>query len=195
MNNPFWDAMVRSRACAYTAASKFEKAHVGRQPVWCFDRFGQSMTRLPDGRHVEIGGEHEDYYDPDFCIYNDVVVYHTNGTFDIFGYPEADFPPTDFHSASYIAPYIYIIGCLGYPHQRRPGETPIYRLHCEFWTLERIDATGDSPGWIHRHQAKVINGDRIQIEGGKNDCGDQTELLENNRTYIFDPAERSWRIC
>jgi len=27
-------------------------------------------NQLPDGRLVSVGGEHEDYYDPDFCIYN-----------------------------------------------------------------------------------------------------------------------------
>jgi hypothetical protein len=33
-------------------------------------RFGQSLTLLPDCRAVQIGGEHEDWYDADFCIYN-----------------------------------------------------------------------------------------------------------------------------
>ena len=35
---------------------------------------GRSTVWLPDGRVVLIAGEHEDSYDPDFCIYNDVVV-------------------------------------------------------------------------------------------------------------------------
>lgn len=39
-------------------------------PVRCFQRFGSTVTVLPDGRLVHIGGEHEDEYDPDFCIYN-----------------------------------------------------------------------------------------------------------------------------
>lgn len=43
-------------------------------PTWCFDRFGRSTAWLPDGRVVLIAGEHKDSYDPDFCIYNDVVV-------------------------------------------------------------------------------------------------------------------------
>jgi hypothetical protein len=36
-------------------------------------RFGQSLTFLPDGRAVQIGGEHVDFYYPVFCIYNDVL--------------------------------------------------------------------------------------------------------------------------
>ena len=72
-------------------------------PVWCFDRFGQSMTILPDGRRIFIAGEHEDWYDPDFFIYNDVVVISTNGDIEhIFGYPIEVFPPTDFHAAAYV---------------------------------------------------------------------------------------------
>jgi len=43
-------------------------------PTWCFDRFGRSTTWLPNGRVVLIAGEHEDSYDPDFCIYNYVVL-------------------------------------------------------------------------------------------------------------------------
>ena len=51
-------------------------------PIWTFDRMGRTETELPDGRVVCVGGEHEDFYDPDFCIYNDVVIYHGDGTFD-----------------------------------------------------------------------------------------------------------------
>ncbi|KAJ4289991.1 hypothetical protein N0V88_006792 [Collariella sp. IMI 366227] len=45
-----------------------------QRPLFCFQRFGRTETRLPDGRIVYIAGEHEDFYDPDFYIYNDVVV-------------------------------------------------------------------------------------------------------------------------
>jgi hypothetical protein len=44
-------------------------------PVFCFRRFGRTETKLPNGRIVYIGGEHEDIYDPDLNIYNDVVVF------------------------------------------------------------------------------------------------------------------------
>jgi hypothetical protein len=41
-----------------------------------------SLTLLPDGRAIQIGGEHEDYYDPDFCIYNDVFVHEPDRSID-----------------------------------------------------------------------------------------------------------------
>ena len=45
-----------------------------RDPVWYFDRMGQTVTELPDGRIIFVGGEHEDGYDPDFCIYNGKLI-------------------------------------------------------------------------------------------------------------------------
>lgn len=115
MDIPFWRAMLR---CGWSAASArmlfdgVEGRREERDPVWCYRRFGKSITRLPDGRTLEIGGEHEDFYDPDFCIYNDVFVHEGKGGFEIFGYPEEVFPPTDFHSASLVGSWIYIIGCI-----------------------------------------------------------------------------------
>lgn len=194
MNNPFWEAMVRTRASAYTGAMKFENRSFDNGPVWCFQRYGHSLTRLADGRYVEIGGEHEDHYDPDFCIYNDVVVHHGDGTFDIFGYPETDFPTTDFHSATLVPPYIYIIGNLGYPAQRRPGETPVYRLHCGSWRIEKVQTTGEMPGWIHRHKAQAISNHQIRISGGKIDDGSANALVDNTQNYILNLADFSWRV-
>ncbi len=54
-------------------------------PVWTFDRMGQTRTELPDGRLVCVAGEHEDYYDPDFHIYNDVVVFAPGGGVEVYG--------------------------------------------------------------------------------------------------------------
>jgi hypothetical protein len=45
-------------------------------PVWCSDRIFGTETTLSDGQVVQIGGEYEDEYDPDFVVYNDVIVYH-----------------------------------------------------------------------------------------------------------------------
>lgn len=192
MNNSFWEAMVCTRNSAYGAKSKFGESHFEEFPIWCFNRFGQSLTRLPDGRMVEIAGEHEDHYDPDFCIYNDVVVHHGDGTFDIFGYPEADFPTTDFHSATWVAPYVYIIGNLGYPQQRQAGETPVFRLQCVTWKIERVPTTGEKPGWIHRHQARLLEGNRIRISGGELFDDSNNALLDNTQNFILNLTSRRW---
>ena len=104
MNNPVWEWLVRSKLSAYQATQRLRgPSALKAGPGWCFDRFGQSSTKLPDGRVVLIAGEHEDAYDPDFYIYNDVVVQHPDGSLDIYGYPRDEFPPTDFHSATLVS--------------------------------------------------------------------------------------------
>lgn len=75
MNKPFWVFQVGPDGVpAWRARTTFGNAEDpladSEDPVWCFTRFGATRTRLPDGRIVCIGGEHEDVYDPDFCIYN-----------------------------------------------------------------------------------------------------------------------------
>jgi hypothetical protein len=57
-------------------------------PIWTFERYGATRTGLGDGRAICVGGEHEDYYDPDFHIYNDVVVLGPLNEIEIYGYPK-----------------------------------------------------------------------------------------------------------
>src|SRR4051812_11149947 len=72
--NPVWEWLVRTRVNAFLAADHFEEPDAyDAGPGWCFTRFGRTSTQLPDGRVVKISGEHEDHYDPDFFIYNDVT--------------------------------------------------------------------------------------------------------------------------
>lgn len=199
MNNPFWEAMVRSRDYAWAAAQKFGEEICGRPPVWCFRRFGQSLTRLPDGRLVEIGGEHEDFYDPDFCIYNDVVVHRGDGEFDIFGYPQELFPPTDFHAAALVDESIYIIGGLRYAGQRVEGRTTVFRLCLRSMAIEPWEFEGEGPGWIQRARARVIGsgeGDgegRIQLSGGEVLRGGS--FVPSDQTWLLDVNDRCWRMC
>lgn len=73
IDKPFWKNMVRSGRGGFGARMSFddpEDPFADGRPVWCFERYGATRTKLPDGRIVCIGGEHEDSYDPDFCIYN-----------------------------------------------------------------------------------------------------------------------------
>jgi hypothetical protein len=77
------------------------------------------IPELPPGRVIEIPGEHEGFYDTNFCIFNDVIVHRGDGSFDIYGCPLDIFPPTDFHTATLVGNSIYIIGSLGYRGARR----------------------------------------------------------------------------
>ena len=195
IDEPFWESMIRSGISAYAASELLdrENARRDRAPVWCAQRFGQTLTLLPDGRAVQIAGEHEDHYDPDFCIYNDVFVHGADGSITIYGYPEAIFPPTDFHTATLIGDHLYIIGSLGYHGTRRVGETPIHRLDVRTFRMDRLVASGEAPGWIYEHRATLISPIEIRVSGGKIMRAIDAVDSENTETFVLNVERLMWR--
>jgi len=196
MNEPFWHAMIRAGVSAYAAIDFFdERSTTERQPVWCAERYGQSITFLNDGRIVQIGGEHEDSYDPDFCIYNDVFVHHADGRIDIYGYAADTFPPTDFHTATLIGRHIFVIGSLGYAGTRVYGYTPVYRLDIDTFAMDRIDCSGTAPGWIHGHAARTLSPTEIEITSGQiiTSVDGKEEANINDKVFVIDVERRVWR--
>lgn len=189
-NIPFWRAMVRARAQAYDAPALFQSELTGSRPIWCYSRFGQSITELPDGRVVEVGGEHEDCYDPDFCIYNDVVVYDGGGDFLIYGYPRKLFPPTDFHTATLVYDWIYLIGSLGYGEDRRVGQVQVLRLSTLDFHIESVATTGDGPGWISRHRARFEAPRSICVWGGR--VSTEDDYVVQDVSYRLDLDSLNW---
>lgn len=198
MSDPFWLAMLRSGVTGYAAADRFGLTHAWNdhaQPVWCAQRFGQSLTFLPDGRIVQVGGEHEDGYDPDFCIYNDVFVHEPDGSLRIYGYPEAEFPPTDFHTATQVGDQLWLIGSLGYAGSRRYGETQVHCLDLHSFRISRVSTTGQNPGWIYRHRAELHSPTRIRIHGGEvaSRQGDAETYVSNAAVFELDLRRASWQ--
>lgn len=198
MDFPFWMDMIRTGVPTYAPRKKYgDPAFTERGAVWCYDRFGTTLTPLPDGRYVQIAGEHEDHYDPDFFIYNDVVIHDGHGNFQIYGYPKEVFPPTDFHTATLCGDFIYIIGCLGYFKQRRTGFTPVYRLAIDTWQIEFLPTTGEMPSWIHDHSARYeVKRNAICIQGGKvyttSDDG-EINRTPNAHRFELDLDQLRWR--
>ena len=195
MNNPVWEWLIKSRLSAYAANQKFnDSSALDAGPGWCFDRFGQSSTTLPDGRTILIAGEHEDYYDRDFNIFNDLVIRHPDGEIDIYGYPVEAFPPTDFHSATLTGNNIIIIGNLGYPEQRKPGKTQVLILNLATLSISSVQTCGSSPGWIHGHKATLGGSeDSILVRGGKIDPGgENASLVENIDDWRLRVAGWRW---
>jgi len=161
--------------------------------MWCFDRFGKSETMLPDGRVIHIGGEHEDYYDPDFLIYNDVTVIDPDGAIEIRGYASEVFPPTDFHSATLADNSIFIVGCLGYPDQRVAGQTPVFRFALDTMAITPVETSGEAPGWVQRHSATLSDDGRaIIVRGGEVWLGDKRTMRENIDAWSLDIASGRW---
>jgi hypothetical protein len=164
-------------------------------PIWTFDRMGATRTELPDGRVVCVGGEHEDSYDPDFCIYNDVVVFGTADQIDIYGYPKEGFPPTDFHTASHVGDRVVVVGCLGYPDDRRPGHTPVYSLDLSDYHISEVPTTGEAPGWVFKHEADVTPDGVITIRGGEviEERDGERRYRRNVEEFALDTRSGVWR--
>ncbi|HEX4783692.1 MAG TPA: hypothetical protein VH350_05085 [Candidatus Sulfotelmatobacter sp.] len=165
-------------------------------PIWTFDRMGSTRSVLPDGRVICVGGEHEDFYDPDFYIYNDVVVLGPDDQIEIYGYPKAVFPPTDFHTATVAAKKIVIIGGLGYVNERRPGFTPAYMLDLSGYCIGEIATSGEMPGWISEHEASwdSVKG-IITIKGGQvvRERGGRQRICRNYEDYALDLQSWVWQ--
>lgn len=196
---PPFDELQKMSAEEQSALSARIPRYKYNGPTWCFSRFGQSETALPDGSRVLIGGEHEDWYDPDFHIYNDVVVIRSPKVSDqeieIYGYPREVFRPTDFHSATLVGDAIYIVGGLGYWGTQTPGMTPVVRLDLRTFTIVAVPTRGDLPGWIYDHNAAYIREhSAIRVRGGKvllRFEGKRTRR-QNRKTWWLDLLTNTW---
>jgi hypothetical protein len=163
-------------------------------PIWNFDRMGATRTPHPDGRMICIGGEHEDHYDPDFCIYNDVAVLDLDGSVAIYGYPRDVFPPTDFHSATLMGDRVIVIGRLGYPEERHPGVTPVMALDLNGYQMQTLPSQGEPPGWIFGHDAELgPNG--VTVRGGEiyEGAKGNTRIRRNFDDFFYDPTTGHWK--
>lgn len=192
-DNPVWDWLFRSKINAFQANELFNgPCPFDAGPCWSNDRFGQTTTYLPDGRTVYIAGEHEDSYDPDFCIYNDVVVESTDGKLTFYGYPTDVFAPTDFHTATLLDEHIWIIGNLGYQQDREDAtQTPIYRLNIKIFAIEAVTTKGDSPGRIFEHSAAFLpEHNVIQVMSGK--VWENNEIGDNHTVWWLHVSTLTW---
>ena len=185
-----WEWMIRHNAGPYGVRQDLgmksnyfdcgpEGCKLVHEADWCFQRLGMSRTFMPDGRIICIAGEHEDSYDPDFCIYNDVTVLRPapgqdcvtpdSGEVEMYAYPRSEFACTDFHSATLVGKQIYIIGRLGYGRDEGdPGPTPVYVLDTETYRITHLHPNGESPGWIHNHHGSYDTARHaITVRGGE----------------------------
>lgn len=208
--NPYWQWIVRFNLSVWEIRKliidkPFElletTSHTQPNPLWCHQRMGQSQTLLPDGRTILIGGEYEDWYDPEFCIYNDVIVIRPNNgvrddsenraNIEIYSYPKALFAPTDFHTATLVGNYIYIIGALGYPSDRRYSHTPVYRLDIHTFKIEEV-ATRNSMGWIYKHNA-ALKDNQIVVTGGQYLLDIDSPIMDNLDTWALNLNTLIWK--
>jgi hypothetical protein len=202
MDVPFWNYMVRTGQDPWWLREHYGVNTIALPPVWTYDRMGMPAVVLENRLILTIGGEHEDYYDCDFCIYNDVVIRDFTGRVWIYGYPIADFPPTDFHTATYVqdgyGECIYVIGGLRYERDREPWATPVYRLTLSDMAIQRVMCSGDEPGWIFKHQAvleqsgsQTRGGSRIRVFGGER-LTIQRDVVPYEEAHELELASMTW---
>lgn len=197
MDNPVWDWLVRSGISAYEASRRYGIDDVHPQgPNWCFERFGRTSTTMPDGRIIHIGGEHEDHYDPDFHIYNDVIAVDVDGGISIFGYSREVFPPTDFHTATLVGDDLYIIGRLGYPEDRRSRIESVHVLDTGTYRFRTLPTRGDAPPWLHQHMAEADLLRRvIRVTEGIHYREDVPVAIENFGTWELEIDTGTWSLA
>lgn len=265
IDRPYWKYMIARGEWAYSTRKKYRMtdsmgAWLGH-PIYCFDRFSRTETRLPDGRLVYVAGEHEDFYDPDFFIYNDVVVVHGYGDvkteneieaeadaeedssseeeldedpevaelqrkmweadkvhdrewaeyvrqegikhdlktaarargaspheIDVYCYPHSVFPPTDYHTATYVKDeglgreYIYLIGGLGYPGGPHRAATLTYRLDLEDFSMQRVETSGHGPPHL----------DGTQVDRTATWTDGSIRFMHGEDEYVLDLASMRW---
>lgn len=200
MRIPFWERMVRSAASPRTVAEEQSHDPFGQGPVWCFQRDGMSSTLYGDHWTICIGGQHEISCDPNWTIYNEVIVWNPNGELGIFGYPKDVFPPTCFHSATLLEDQIVIIGGLGYPEDLEYWRTPVHILDLKHLSIREVETTGNGPGWIFGHEARLASlQDRwfnplsklIGISGGEI-IDESGKIVPNSDEYWLDVETMRW---
>ncbi|UUZ49585.1 hypothetical protein LP420_04790 [Massilia sp. B-10] len=88
---------------------------------------------------------------------------------------------------------IVIIGALGYEAQRRHACTPVYSLSLRTFAITRIATTGEGPGWIARHAARLCDGgSAIAIGGGAVMLRADAYPEANLHTWRLDLATWNW---
>ena len=75
-----------------------------------------------------------------------------------------------------------------------PWQNPVYRLDTASMRIERIEVSGTSPGWISRHAARILEGERIELSGGEISgvVDGKEELVPNETRCVLDTARRTW---
>lgn len=73
IQNPFWEYIIENGEDPFEIKKMYGlERHYSEPAIFTFaQRFGRTITKLPDNRVVFIGGEHEDCYDVSFYI-NDI---------------------------------------------------------------------------------------------------------------------------
>ncbi|MDM1757874.1 hypothetical protein HX127_09895 [Acinetobacter sp. 256-1] len=140
--------------------------------------------------------DHKDYYEPDFPIYNDVTIKYFDQnlkfSYEIWNYPEAQFPPVYAHSTVYNEKTnaVYITGGLGTGERQCKNITEIYQLDLDTKDIQKIEALGESPPCLHYHQSEICDHVLIAMKEG-NILKNGIEI-KNLYVWYFNLQTKTW---
>lgn len=203
LTNPFWVWQVKTKIKAFWVLreilSEKEMAnswdHPSPKPTWCMDRWDKTLTHLPDGRLVFIGGWDEDKLYNLFAHYNDVVVIEPSGQVTIYGYPEECFPSTHKHTATLVGHEVVIIGNREFSGNRDLKTRFVYVLDVRTFVMRRVETRGAILPAISGHEANLASdGKSIRITGGIIDRGHDLSDVENIEDWSLDLSTWSWTM-
>lgn len=179
----------------YFEPSYEERLSLGQEQlaIWTFNRIGRTTTVYRDKYFISIGGEHEDPNDPDYLVYNDVVVRDLNGGIWIYGYPKDVFPPTDFHTATLANDKVIILGGLGYQSEQEYWRTPVFVLDLEDLMIRPMETTGPEPGWIFGHSAALCGDSLVRVFDGEVITENGSTNMNTN-LYELDLYSQRWTL-
>lgn len=164
--------------------------------VYIHNKIGKTIFRMYIGGNTAAPDwawyETKDFYFPDFDIYNDVTIHYFDGTYELWNYPEEQFPPVYAHSTVYDEQTnkVYITGGLGFGDRQRKGITEIYQLDLESKDIQQVETFGETPPCLHSHDTKMWNHDSIEMKGGnilKNGIA-----IKNLYVWSFNLKTKTW---
>jgi hypothetical protein len=202
LTNPFWVWQVKTKISSMWVLRemlseeerKDERSSDSLELTWCMDRYYRTLTHLPDGVLIFIGGWNDDPGCPTCTDYNDVVVIAPSGEVSIYGYPEDCFPPIQNHSATLVARKIVIIGKQIYSHDRNANSQFVYLLDVDTFVIQRIETHGEIPPALFDPSTELApDGKVIRVTDGEIDRGYDLSNIENIDDWSLDVSTWQWK--
>lgn len=160
------------------SASAEHNPTVARLPSYLFMLgTGKSLTNLPDGSTVIIGGVLRGTVKNTVCVLSPQKQRH-------FIYPPHILPPISHHTATVLGNDLWLIGNR---HAGEYGRTPVYRMNLRSYQVVPV-ASRNHIGVVYGHKSHVQNG-KIVITGRQivKETPDGMAVYDNLDDWAFNP--------
>lgn len=154
--------------------------------LWTFERTGNSIELLPDGRVIFVGG-YEDYACPlSGQCYNDILVVEPDGTTALYGYPKEAFPPLAGHAFFATVEWAYLFGNAAQETRSRTGPSDLYRVHLQTFVVEKVRVQGDIPPAYSHATIAPVDPETIEV------MFSNLKSPGPENAYLFDLSQHLW---